>query len=201
MGRLRSDLTVSERIKCRVLRLALTLCCWGTLTSIGPCPAASLNPQAPAPEARVAAPQPVIEWHGDRLSVQLRNAPWAVVLQELERHTGIRIRVKGSLPETLTQEFEALPLEQGLRQLFRKVTSIFFYAPGPPAGTAAAQLTEVWLVPRDEGGAPRPPSSPARSATAEPQGAPVPLVETAERGPNQEEATPMGEEEEATERQ
>lgn len=149
MARLRSDLTVSERIKCKVLRLALTLCCWGILMSIAPCPAASSNPQASAPEARAAAPPPVIEWRSDHLSVRLRNAPWAVVLQEVESRTGMKIQVKGPLAGTLTQEFEALPLEQGLRRLFRDANTAFFYATGTYAGTAAGQLTQVWLWPRE----------------------------------------------------
>jgi hypothetical protein len=194
MRPLRSDLTVSERIKCRALRLALTLCCWGILTSVAPFFVPVSNPPASVPQAQAAAPQSVIEWSGDRLSVRLHNAPWAVVLQELERRTGVRIRMKGSLTGTLTQAFDALPLEQGLRRLFRDVNTAFLYAPGPHAGAAAAQLTQVWLVPRDSGVVTRPPVALVRAGAAEPQGAPVLRVETVEMGSHQEEAPQPGEE-------
>jgi HEAT repeats len=117
-------------------------------------------------EPQAVAAQPVIEWHGDRLSVQVRNAPWAVVLRELERPTGIRMQVKGPLPGTLTQEFEALPLEQGLRRLFRGLNSMFLYAAGTHAEAAAGALTQVWLWPKEgstagERQASRPPAPPA----------------------------------------
>jgi hypothetical protein len=125
-----------------------------------------MNPHVLASENQAVAAQPVIKWPGDRLSVQVRNASWTVVLRELERHTGIRIQVKGPLPGTLTQEFEALPLEQGLRRLFRGLNSMFLYAAGTHAEAAAGALTQVWLWPKEgstveERQASRPPATPA----------------------------------------
>jgi HEAT repeat protein len=91
----------------------------------------------------------VIELHGDRLSLQARNVPWEVVLQELERHTGISIRVEGPLPGTLTQGFKSLTLEQGLRRIFRNANLVLFYTKGTGEGTAAEKLARVWLLPRE----------------------------------------------------
>ena len=201
MGRLRRALTVSEQITLRALGLALTLCCWGTLTGLAAAPStASMNPHVPASENQAVAAQPVIEWHGDRLSVQVRNAPWTVVLRELERRTGIRIQVKGPLPGTLTQEFEALPLEQGLRRLFRGLNSMFLYAAGTHAEAAAGALTQVWLWPKEgstveERQASRPPATPATARQQdEVSSSGIGSSEAeAETSPTEEEVQPEGE--------
>ena len=101
------------------------------------------------PEPQVATPRPVIEFSGDRLSVRARNAPWDVVLQELARLTGARIRTERPLPGTLSQEFEALPLEQGLRRLLREANYVFFYAKGEQDEAPIGKLTELWLLPKE----------------------------------------------------
>jgi hypothetical protein len=100
-----------------------------------------------------AAPRPVIELRGDLLSVKVRNAPWEVVMKELERQTGIAIQLEGRMPGVLTQEFASLPLEQGLRHLFREVNTVFFYAPGTQKGRGEEKLIRVWLLPRERSGA------------------------------------------------
>jgi hypothetical protein len=167
MGRLRNGLTVSELIKSCALGLAPTLCCWGMLAGLAAaCSTASANPHTPGPKVRAATARPMIERRGDWLSVRVRNAPWAVVLRELEHRTGITIEVKGPLAGTLTQEFEALSLEQGLRRLFREVNTVFFYATSTDAGAAGGELTQVWLWPKEDGAAGerqayRPPAAPA----------------------------------------
>jgi hypothetical protein len=150
MGRLRSDLTVSVRTKRRVLRQALTLCCWGILSSIVACPAASPNPHMAERDAQAAAPPLVIKWDGDHLSVSVREAPWEEVLNELQRQTGAWIQVKGSVPGTLTQELGALPLEQGLRRLFRQANVLWFYSQGSEPGAAGERLVRVWLFPKED---------------------------------------------------
>jgi hypothetical protein len=82
--------------------------------------------------------------------VKVQNAPWAAVVAELEHRTGILVRVEGSLTGTLTQAFEDLPLEQGLRRLFRNTNVVFLYRPATTAETAVGSLIHVWLFPRDE---------------------------------------------------
>ncbi|HEX9867435.1 MAG TPA: HEAT repeat domain-containing protein [Candidatus Tectomicrobia bacterium] len=101
------------------------------------------------PAGEGAVPHALIELRGDLLSVKVRHAPWEVVLQEFTRQTGIRVAVAGPLTGTLTQEFAALPLEQGLRRLFRDVNTLLFYASMAREGTMAATLTRVWLLPKE----------------------------------------------------
>jgi hypothetical protein len=116
-----------------------------------------VSPSPPAATAggeggRLAGAAPGIEVHVRHglLTVHLQQAPWARVLQVLERHTGVQFVVRGALPGTVTQAFEALPLEQGLRRLFHAANVFFVYAPGGPAGAVAATLRQVWLAPREE---------------------------------------------------
>jgi hypothetical protein len=106
--------------------------------------------------------------------------------------------VKGPLAGTLTQAFEALPLEQGLRRLFRDVNTVFFYASGPHTGVPAAPLTQVWLVPRGEGAVARPVSSPVGSPVTAPQELPDPPRDSADRSPRQAQI-PLADEEEVEE--
>jgi hypothetical protein len=130
-------------------------------------------PPLPGLEGRAAAPQLVIDWRSDRLSVSAHAAPWSVVLPELERQTGIRTVVRGALTGTLTQAFEALPLEQGLRRLFRGADTAFLYE-GASAGATAGQLTRIWLWPREGRGVEEPQPRPGTGElpSAGPGGAP-----------------------------
>jgi hypothetical protein len=106
---------------------------------------------ASIPAARPGeAPRVVIDWHDGRLSVRAYEAPWEAVLPALQRHTGVEIQVKGPLAGTLTQTFDALPLEQGLRRLFRQANVLWFYAPGGEPGAVGVRLVRVWLVPKEE---------------------------------------------------
>jgi hypothetical protein len=75
--------------------------------------------------------------------------PWEAVLKDLEREMGIVIRVRGPLTGTLTQEFEAVPLEQGLRRLFRDANIQFFYAAGEPQDASTGRLIGLWLFPKE----------------------------------------------------
>jgi hypothetical protein len=154
MGRLQSDLKLSELIRLGPLRLALTLCCWAILTGLAAsCPAPDPHSQPQVPEAGAASPRVVITFEGGLLSISAHTAPWAEVLQEIERHTGISTRVQGRLTGTATGEFGALPLEQALRHLFRHVDHVFFYTPVRNDGTVAETFRCVWLFPRDDNAA------------------------------------------------
>jgi hypothetical protein len=150
-------------MQARTLIMVLTLCCWGRFT---PLPAAdseqALQARELGQEARVAAERPLIHVHNGRLSVRLRRAPWAAVLPDLVRHTGIRMTATGALTGTLTQEFAALPLEQGLRLLFREVNLLMLFA----ATGSAVTLTHVWLFPKADQGAGPPETPGARGPLA-----------------------------------
>jgi hypothetical protein len=189
MERVRGNWTVSALLMHGMLGLALTLCGWAAGASLAADRSAGA-PMAPAPGALW------IERRGDELSVRAYGAPWAEVLPALARQTGVSIIARGALPETLTQSIEALPLEQGLRRLFREVNTVFFYASGPHGGAAAAPLTEVWLVPRDRSTVATPLPSPGGSTATVLLAAPDSQREGAARSSRPEAPSPAGEVEE-----
>jgi hypothetical protein len=170
------------------------------IVSIAGITAAHVGDAPPRPshglEARAAAPQVVIDWRDGRLSVSVRAATWENLLPALERHTGLQIRVLGPLSGTVTQEVRALSLEQGLRQLFREVNTVFFYAPGPHGRAVATPLTEVWLVPKDGVASPQPRPSPGEPTGTALLAAPDPQRDSDTRSSRQEEPSPAGEAEE-----
>jgi HEAT repeats len=148
----RGDWKISGLLPRRAWTRTLTGCCLGILTCLAAAlPAADLPPHPLEPQTREEAPRAVITFRDGRLSVSLHAATWEEVLPTLERHTGIQIRVDGSLAGTLTQEFEALPLEQGLRRLFRDANVLLFYSRGMELGTAGERLVRVWLFPKERG--------------------------------------------------
>ena len=123
---------------------ALLLCGW---CNMAPFPAAASEG---ALQAHASMGAPLIHLHDGHISVRLHHAPWAMVLQELERCTGAKITVASPLSGALTLEFAALPLEQGLRRLFRDVSWVMRLAPGATtAGTAGPGL-HIWLFPQGE---------------------------------------------------
>jgi hypothetical protein len=153
----------------------------------------------PRLEAQAAEPRLVIDWRDGRLSINARASPWEDVLPALTRHTDITIRVHSTLTGTLTQAFEALPLDEGLRRLFRGLNTVFIYAPRPHAGATTALLTEVWLSSMDSGAVARSLLSAMGSAASAPHGAADAQQDSAMRRPPEEEPPPAGEEAEAEE--
>jgi HEAT repeats len=130
--------------------LILVLCVSGNLVRLAP--AHSRNEpdfHAQEPTAQRGSLPLVIDCQGNHLSVSLQNAPWTAVLEELERCTGIPIRVEGSLTGTVTQAFGNLPLKEGLQRLFRNINVVFFHRPMAIAETGAGSLTRVLLFPRN----------------------------------------------------
>jgi hypothetical protein len=108
-----------------------------------------LKAQEQEPSSHTSALRPVIALQGNRLSVTAHHVSWETVVKELERQTGIVIRLDGRLTRTLTQDFKGLPLEQGLRRLFRQANLVFFYA--ATHGVSEARLTRLWLLPKAGG--------------------------------------------------
>jgi hypothetical protein len=140
-------------MRLRVLMMFLPLCCLGGLVaSASAYSGDSLKVYKQGQGARAVEPRLLIERRGNLLSVHIRNAPWEEVVQEVERQTGIKIHVAGRLSGTLTQEFEALPLEKGLWRLFRNANMLVFYAKGTPRDASVATSIRVWLFPREESG-------------------------------------------------
>jgi hypothetical protein len=91
----------------------------------------------------------VIRLHrrGNRLSATVRDAPWKRLLEAVERETGIAVEAKGTLEGTVTSEFSALHVENGLRRLFRDADVVVFYA-AESNGDTRNMVTRVWLFPR-----------------------------------------------------
>lgn len=178
----------------RTLLVALTLVGLGPLADgasarEGDRPNTHAQGQAPRPAARRLE----IELRGNVLRVRVRHAPLEAVLDEIGRRTGILIHANRPLAGTLTQEFEALPLEQGLRRLFRDADLALLYEGGtkepgvdqglihlwlfPKADRAPAAGTSPWLSPMAGHRALRPPGSIGSAGDANPE-----REETAERG-------------------
>jgi hypothetical protein len=157
-------------------------------------PGEGLDLQAQGQPVQRTTSRPAIELRRNLLSVRLHNIPWETVLNEIQHQTGIMIQVEGRIAGTLTQEFQDLPLEKGLRTLFRDTNLAFFYAAGTIEDTSAATLTRVWLFPKqgmtaEEGRGHR--STPGLSAEQpDDRGAPNEMSETT---PPEDEATPEGE--------
>jgi hypothetical protein len=141
----------------RVLLCALLLC--PTLASA----ADPLTPGETAAGMRAGEQRSFVEVRGDRLSVRLEGVPWGGVLTELERQTGLPFHLQGFLAGTVTEAFEALPLEQGLRRLLRHVNFILLYAGAKDTPRAGSHVAQVWILPKRDGGrsdiaqAPHPP--------------------------------------------
>jgi len=112
-----------------------------------------------------------VEVRGDRLSVQLAEVPWSEVLQELERQTGLAFHLQGSLEETVTAAFEALPLAQGVRRLLRHTNCILIYAGAQNPHKSGRHLAQVWILPQRDGGQ----SDTAQAPPPPGRGAEVPL--------------------------
>jgi hypothetical protein len=118
----------------------------------------------PGHGAADSPPPPLrIQYQQGHLHVSLHHAPWDQVLYALERQTGIPIQVKGQLSGTVTQAFDHLPLEQGLRRLFNAHVVVFY------EGRAQARVSRVWLVPKT---ADTPPSAAPSSFVAAVDAAP-----------------------------
>jgi hypothetical protein len=93
----------------------------------------------------------LIEFRDRRLSVRIRNAPWDQVIKEVSRRTGVTIEVMGTLNGTVSQEFEALPLEEGLTRLFGDADFVFSTPNQGQAGAVAAPSIRAWVFPKAEG--------------------------------------------------
>ena len=103
---------------------------------------AAARPFEPAP---VGSERGRVEVQRQQLSVSLREVPLDSVLEELRRATGATFEVQGVLPATITESFDKLPVEKGLRRLFGGAGVSLLYEEGPDA---QRRLVRVWIFPR-----------------------------------------------------
>ena len=72
---------------------------------------------APGARSDEGAPERVIHYEGDRLTVRLAGAPVTDVLDELGRQAGAEIRGQVRDPREVSVEFEGVPLAEALHRL------------------------------------------------------------------------------------
>ncbi|MEK7285917.1 MAG: HEAT repeat domain-containing protein [Nitrospirota bacterium] len=76
----------------------------------------------------------------NRLSAKIKKTPLQTVLEELKKKTDLAIEVDGSLiDETVSVEFDSLPLEHGLRTLLRNKSYLLIYTEANFADDSALQ--------------------------------------------------------------
>ena len=108
----------SPRARLRVPRAVVKLFCM-RLTPARRLALAVLAAALAAPGARSdeGAPERVIHYEGDRLTVRLAGAPVTDVLDELGRQAGAEIRGQVRDPREVSVEFEGVPLAEALHRL------------------------------------------------------------------------------------
>jgi hypothetical protein len=89
-----------------------------------------------------------VEMRDGRLSVRFRKTPLSSVLRELSRATKATFEVHGVMPPTVTDAFDAVPLERGLRRLFRRADVSLLYTGSEPTPRAERRLVRVWIFAR-----------------------------------------------------
>jgi len=117
-----------------------------------------------------ASPEPatamLIVYAKGRLSLRVRNQSLAAVLDEISRQSGIAITSAPDLNgESVSIEFQDLPLAEGLQRLLHTWDAFYFYG----GASADPVLQAIWVYPRGVGAGivPVPPESWASSADIE----------------------------------
>ena len=111
----------------------------------------SADSQSAPPLLRVAdgSVDAGVEIQDERLSVRFRKTPLGSVLRELSRATQATFDVHGDMPPTVTDAFEAVPLEKGLRRLFHQADVSLLYAGSERTRGAERRLVRVWIFARN----------------------------------------------------
>ena len=93
-----------------------------------------------------AADEPfVLRAEGDRMMLKATDAPLREVLTEIVNQTGIRIIIHGELDGVLCADFSDLPLDEGLKRLFKEFNYVFIYDPGKgKAGTSSVKEVIIY---------------------------------------------------------
>jgi hypothetical protein len=90
-----------------------------------------------------------------RLTVRVREAPLAEVLEAVGRQAGVTIALRGNLDALVTETLVDVPVDEGIRRLTRWQSVVLVYAE-PADGREYVELTEVWVAaaasgPRENG--------------------------------------------------
>ena len=120
---------------------------------------------APGARSDEGAPQRVIHYEGDRLTVRLAGAPVTDVLDELGRQAGAEIRGQVRDPREVSAEFEGVPLAEALHRLLGDQNFALVYGNegrlksvrllgGPQTAAAAASVPAAAAPPAGQPSAP-----------------------------------------------
>lgn len=148
------------------------------------------RPSGKSFKAPASGEPPLIEVRDDLLTLELQGIPWAIVLKELQQQTGLTFRVQGRLNGTVTESFHSLPLEEGLQRLLHDADLIFLYVEAKEGQGARSRLSQVWVLPKGQGGqvdTAQTPKRPLREAV-DPLGSLIQNVLAAGRGEEREKA-------------
>jgi hypothetical protein len=104
------------------------------------------------------APLDVSVGHGE-LTVDVQDVPLAEVLQAVAERAGVRVTVRGDFSTSITESFQGLPLEEGIRRLARgHSVAVTYTGPGAVAGIWVVARSSAPDVPAAIGNTPVPPS-------------------------------------------
>ncbi len=113
------------------------------LTAVGSV-AAGPGRAAPAAEVDVSRATIEVAVRQGLLSVNLRDAPLADVLQAIGEQAGFRVIIKGDLSAPVTWSFTQAPVDKALRRLLQNTSSVLIYAPSRDGGIGP--LVEVIVL-------------------------------------------------------
>ena len=82
-----------------------------------------------------------------RLTLSVRDAPLAEVLQAIGEQAGIDIKIRGDLTARITNSFTDIPLEEGIRQLLRGQSFALSYGPST-SDAKRSSLIEISVIAR-----------------------------------------------------
>lgn len=105
-------------------------------------PPVGVTAAAPAHDASVDL---AVAATNGRLTVDVRNAPLALVLRIIGEQAGVEVALRGDLSAPVTEAFAGLPFEEGVRRLARGHSVVISY--GPPTGESGpAPVTGVRII-------------------------------------------------------
>src|SRR5574341_1080122 len=107
-------------------------------------------PAEPKPQALPsAAASPSVSFRGGRLSVETRGAALGEVLAEVQKKSGIKFRVRTTLPtDAISTSFRNVPVVTAIRRLLGRDFDLVWFYTAPKRGLGPPVPREVWVVAR-----------------------------------------------------
>jgi hypothetical protein len=125
------------------------LCAWTAVIAVFATIAAAQKSQVAPPKP--AARKAIVTFKDGRLSVNAQGSSLGILLQEISRRARIAVAGPGGDEgQTVSLQFQNLPLEEGLRQVLKDCDTFFFYGKEDNS-KASAVLKAVWVYPGGQG--------------------------------------------------